>query len=201
MIRIKMGIVRKTVIIVASMLAAIVLSLFLYSRFIILKDYIRLEEASAIKNIEQAKNIFDVRIDKIATSAEDYAIWDDTYFFMTNNNESYIDSNFNNATFDNLDINFYVLIDASKKIKYIFAYDLKDKTRIEAAKSFEESLLTEVGTSEQYQQSFKNQGVLLLDGKPAIAAIRPILKTNGEGPQNGTLVMGRYIDKSFENDF
>ena len=68
MIRIKMGIVRKTVIIVASMLAAIVLSLFLYSRFIILKDYIRLEEASAIKNIEQAKNIFDVRIDKIATS-------------------------------------------------------------------------------------------------------------------------------------
>lgn len=201
MIRIKMGIVRKTVVIVASMLAAIVLSLFLYSRFIILKDYIRLEEASAIKNIEQAKNIFDARIDKIATSAEDYAIWDESYFFMTNNNESYIDSNFNNATFDNLDINFYVLIDASKKIKYIFAYDLENRKRIEAAKSFEESLLTEVGTSEQYQQSFKNQGVLLLDDKPAIAAIRPILKTNGEGPQNGTLVMGRYIDKSFENDF
>src|SRR3989304_5429250 len=55
--------------------------------------------------------------------------------------------------------------------------------------------------SEQYLQFFKNQGVLLLDDKPAIAAIRPILKTNGEGPQNGTLVMGRYIDKSFENDF
>lgn len=196
-----MGIVRKTVIIVASILTAIVIALFLYFKFFILKDYIRLEEESTIKNIEQAKNIFDVRIDKIATSAEDYAIWDESYFFMTNNNENYIDSNFNNATFDNLDINFYVLIDASKKIKYIFAYDLENKKRIEATKSFQESLLTEVGTSEQYQQSLKNQGVLLLDGKAAIAAIRPILKTNGEGPQNGTLVMGRYIDKSFENDF
>ena len=196
-----MGIVRKTVIIVASILTAIVIALFLYFRFILLKDYIRLEEESTIKNIEQAKNIFDARIDKIATSAEDYAIWDESYFFMTNNNENYIDSNFNNATFDNLDINFYVLIDASKKIKYIFVYDLENKKRIEATKSFQESLLTEVGTSEQYQQSLKNQGVLLLDGKAAIAAIRPILKTNGEGPQNGTLAMGRYIDKSFENDF
>ena len=159
-----------------------------------------LEEESTIKNIEQAKNIFDARIDKIATSAEDYAIWDESYFFMTNNNESYIDSNFNNATFDNLDINFYALIDASKKIKYIFSYDLESKKRIEDTRSFEESLLKEFETSEQFQQSFNNQGVLRLDDNPAIVAIRPILKTNGEGPQNGTLVMGRYIDKSFEND-
>ncbi len=63
---------------------------------------------------------------------------------MTNNNESYIDSNFSNTTFDNLDINFYVLIDTSKKIKYIYAYDLENGKRIEATKSFEESLLTEV---------------------------------------------------------
>jgi len=201
MIRIKIGIVRKTVIIVTAMLAVIVIALFLYSRFIIMKDYIRLEEESTIKDIEQAKNIFDARIDKIATSAEDYAIWDDTYLFMTNNNQSYIDSNINNDTLDNLDINFYVLIDASKKIEYIFAYDLENRKRIEPTISFEESLLTEVGISEQYQQSFENQGVLLLDDKPAIAVFRPILKTNGEGPQNGTLVMGRYIDKSFENDF
>ena len=201
MIRIKIGIVRKTVIIVTAMLAVIVIALFLYSRFIIMKDYIRLEEESTIKDIEQAKNIFDARIDKIATSAEDYAIWDDTYLFMTNNNQSYIDSNINNDTLDNLDINFYVLIDASKKIEYIFAYDLENRKRIEPTISFEESLLTEVGISEQYQQSFENQGVLLLDDKPAITVFRPILKTNGEGPQNGTLVMGRYIDKSFENDF
>jgi diguanylate cyclase (GGDEF)-like protein/PAS domain S-box-containing protein len=201
MIRIKMGIVRKTVIIIASILAVIVIALFLYFRLIILKDYLKLEEESTIKNIEQAKNIFDARIDKIATSAEDYAIWDDSYFFMTNSNESYIDSNFNNATLDNLGISFYVLIDASKKIKYIFAYDLENRKRIVTTRSFEESLLREVMTSEQYQQSFEKQGVLLLDDKPAIAAIRPILKTNGEGPQNGTLVMGRYIDKSFENDF
>ena len=178
MIRIKMGIVRKTVIIVASILAAIVLALFLYFRFIILKDYIRLEEESTIKNIEQAKNIFDARIDEIAATAQDYATWDDTYFFMTNNDESYIDSNFSNATFDNLDINFYVLIDASNKIKYTFAYDLENRKRIEAAKSFEESLLTEVGNSEQYQQSFKNQGVHCIFDLDHIDLIKFIVNFN-----------------------
>ncbi len=80
MIRIKMGIVRKTVIVVASILTVIVIALFLYSRFVILKDYLRLEEESTIKNIEQAKNIFDARIDKIATGAEDYAFWDESFF-------------------------------------------------------------------------------------------------------------------------
>ena len=201
MIRIKMGIVRKTVLAVASILTVIIIALFLYFRFIILEDYIKLEEESTIKSIEQAKNIFDARIDEIAASTEDNASWDESYFFMTNNDASYIISTFSNATFDNLDINFYVLIDASNKIKYIVAYDLKNRKRIEATQSFQESLLTEVGASVQYQQILKKQEVLLLDGKPAIVAIRPILKTNGVGPQNETLVMGRYIDKSFEKDF
>jgi diguanylate cyclase (GGDEF)-like protein/PAS domain S-box-containing protein len=198
--RIKIGIIPKTVIVVASTLAAIVIALFCFSRFIILEKYLKLEEESTIQSIEQVKNIFDAKIDEIAASTEDNATWDESYFFMTNNDTSYIVSFFSNATFDNLDINFYVLIDRNKKIKYIVAYDLENRRHIEATKSFQESLLTEVGTLEQNQQILKRQGVLLLDDKPTIVAIRPVLKTNGIGPQTGTLVTGRYIDKSFEND-
>lgn len=181
MIRIKMGIVRKTVIILASIFVFIILVLFLHFRFIFMKEYIKLEEESAVRNIEQAENVFNDKIDKIATSAEDYAIWDNTYFFMADNNQDYIDSNFDNDTLDNLGINFLVLIDASNKIKYIYALDLNNKERIELAKSFEDSLLKEVVASEQSSQSSENQGVLLLDGKPVIAAARPILKTMVKG--------------------
>ncbi|MCL4417584.1 MAG: PAS domain S-box protein, partial [Actinobacteria bacterium] len=201
MTRIKMGILRKTVIIIASIFTFIVLVLFLHSRFIMMEDYIELEEEGTIKNIEQAKNVFAAKIDKIAISAEDYAIWDDTFSFMANNNPDYIDSNFDNDTLDNLDINFIALVDTSKKIKYIYALDLENRERVEPTKSFEESLVKEVSASEQYSKSSENQGVLVIDGKPVIAATRPILKTNGDGSPNGTLVMGRYIDKSFENDF
>jgi len=199
-VRIKMGIVRKTVLVIGLILFSIVLVLFLYFRIIILKDYLKLEEENAIKSIEQVKNIFDARINKINTSAEDYAIWDDTYLFMTDGNTDYIYSNFNNTTLDNLDLNFYVLIDNNKKIKYIFTYDLESGKRLDTSKSFQESILAEMEISEQSQQYCKNQGVLLLDGKPAIVDIEPILKTSCEGPQNGTLIMGRYIDETFKND-
>lgn len=200
MIKIKTGIVQKTVGIIVLTVAIVIITILLFSRLIIIKNYLKLEEENTIKSVEQAKNTFEASVDELGALAQDYATWDENYFFMINNDVAYIDSTFNNAAFDNLGLNFYVLFDMNGVIKYIFSYDLVNKKRIEATNNFKESLSAEVKTIESFPSVLKHQGLFVLDGKPAIIAIKPILKSSGEGPQNGTLAMGKYVDKSFEND-
>jgi len=78
----------------------------------------------------------------LATS-QDWSSWDDTYNFISDGNQGYIDSNLVDENYTNLRLNFFALIDNNENIKYIGLFDLKNNTPVEVSGDFKTALLNE----------------------------------------------------------
>ena len=64
-----MSITKKTLLVIASMLAVTITLLFLYFRFFVINDYLKLEEQYLTKNIEQSIKILNNKIDSMLTTS------------------------------------------------------------------------------------------------------------------------------------
>ena len=189
-----MSITKKTLLIVASMLAVTIVFLFLYFRFFVINDYLKLEEQYLTKNVEQSTKILNNKINSMFTTSQDWSSWDDTYNFISNGNQDYIDSNLVDENYTNLRLNFFALIDNNENIKYIGLYDLKNNTPVEVSDDFKTALLNEKKLVHHDNEQSKVAGITLLNGIPTLLISVPILKSDGSGPVNGTLIMGQYLD-------
>ncbi|UTW70788.1 hypothetical protein KHA80_08260 [Anaerobacillus sp. HL2] len=65
-------------------------------------------------------------IDNLASLNRDWAVWDDTYFFLLGENENYIQSNLVDETFINNKLNFMIITDLKKDIIYQKGFDYRN---------------------------------------------------------------------------
>jgi diguanylate cyclase (GGDEF)-like protein len=194
-----MTITKKTLLVIVTMFAVVIASLFLYFRFFVLNDYVKLEEQHVTNSIEQSKKILDNKINSMLTTSWDWSAWDDTYYFISDGNLDYIDSNLIGETYVNLDLNSFTLIDNNKNIKYIGLFDLKNNIPVEVSDDFKTALLNEEKLVHHISEESEVTGIALLNDIPALVVSVPILKNNNSGPINGALIMARYIDNSISD--
>ena len=153
-----MSITKKTLLVIVSMLSVIIILLFFCYRYFVLNDYLKLEEQYLTKNVEQSTKILNNKIDSMLTTSEDWSSWDDTYNFISNGNQDYIDSNLVDENYTNLRLNFFALIDNNENIKYIGLYDLKNNTPVEVSDDFKTALLNEKNLSIMIMNKVKLPG-------------------------------------------
>ena len=194
-----MSITKKTLFVVGSALVVIILLLVLYFRFFVLKDYLNLEEQYLTNNIKQSIKVIDNKINSMVTTAWDWAAWDDTYNYISDGNQGYVDSNLVDENYTNLSINLFALIDNNKNIKYIGLCDLKNNTPVEVSDDFKTTLLNEKKLIHHNYEQSQVAGIAMINGIPTLIVSVPILKSDDSGPVNGTLIMGQYLNKEISN--
>ena len=190
-----MSITKKTLLVVGSLLIVIILLLVFYFRFFVLTDYLNLEEQYLTKNIEQSLKVLNNRSNSMFATSQDWANWDDTHNYISDVNQAYADSNLSYFDYANLKLNFFALIDNNENIKYIGLFDLKNNTPVEVSNDFKTALLNEKKLIHHDSEQSKVIGTIMLNGIPTLIVSVPILKSDGSGPVNGTLIMGQYLDK------
>lgn len=136
-------------------------------------------------------------LDYLEGSVLDWGPWDDTYQFLSHNNDYYIENNLIDETFINLNLNFMVFLDKDGEIFYSKAFDL-----IEGQEdSVNERLLSELRNNPRIillgDESAACSGIVLLEDQIVLLASTSILTSNLQGPSQGTLVMGRFLDEAF----
>ena len=173
---------------------------------IIIGSYSDLESKTVSDNVGRVLKQFDQENKNLGAVATDWSMWDDTYFFVENKNETFIQNNMLYDIFNGIKINFMLFYNNSGALVYSKVYDfqMKNETILPATlylyiSSKKESLLT-------HKNLESNQtGIIIYDTKktPLIISTTPILRTNGDGPIHGSLIIGRFLDdtkvKSFEN--
>jgi PAS domain S-box-containing protein len=128
--------------------------------------------------------------------ASSWSAWDDTYAFIQNRNQKFIDSNLAPEALANLRVNIAVFVNTSGKIVYGTAFDkqkLQPRSVPEALKrriSLKDPLLQHLNPESSFA------GIMLLPSGPALIASRPIVTTKGAGPIRGTLIFGRNLDRA-----
>lgn len=184
---------KKTLIISGIALACLILIVLAISTIVIMNSYIELEKKYAEKNVIRVINALEDDISTLDTFVYDWAAWDDTYEFIDDLNQDYIDSNLVDETFIDSELDIMLFIDSSGRIVYGKAFDRENEEEIPIPEFFYEVPHDSVLFKHESVES-SVAGIILTPEGVMIVASRPIIKSNDEGPVKGTLLMGRYLD-------
>ena len=156
------------------------------------KSFEILEKTEIERKIEMVKDEIDYRLNDLSLTVSDWAIWDDTYLFAQGLNGNYIEINLGDNTFDLTNVDIIILSDDSGNILYGKQKDFKTGNVKEMDKVVSEVFIhSGILENKDSETSFNN--ILIIDGRPVLIGSHPILKSDGSGPGEGSLIFGRIL--------
>jgi len=165
-------------------------------RFIIMPDYLALEEKEAQKSLVGSMEAIQGEIHHLEKLALDWAYWDDTYGFIQNRHQEYVDGNLQWETLSKQsDIDMLLFFDLHGELVWGGAYNPFDdrKAPLETILPKEHPLL------HPSIPAAPRTGIVLTEIGPMLVSACAILPSDATGPAQGTLVMGRFLrDKTIK---
>lgn len=184
----------KILLIIGLITIILVASTYFLAEAIMLDSTSKTEEIRTTQSIQRTINSLNSMIVSINNTVNDWAEWDETYSFTQNNSTDYLDANLMDDTFVNLKLNLMVYFDQSNSYVYGKMYNLTSSSETPISSTIIEQL-------HGYQGLFVNDkhesqtGIVVINGVAMLVASHSILNSQSEGPQHGTLIIGRFLDQ------
>lgn len=182
-----------TITIFAMLFIGLIFSIYYLLNTIMMDSIYQLENKNVNENVERVFNALELEKSNMASIAQDWGAWDDTYEFVENGNKHYIENNLHEDGFLNLNLNLMAFIDSNGK--YIFAkgMDIENEKFVPLYTDLEE-VLEESHIIGNKDTGNKMQGIIMLSEGPMLIATHPIITSNFEGPVRGNVVFGRFLN-------
>lgn len=187
---------KKTLIIIYTISLLLITLIVVASRFILLESLYLLEDDYCKKNVQRAFNVMTNENNNLLSTAGDYAAWDDTYEFMADMNNNYMNSNIIPETLAGLNLNLFLFIDKQDHLYNSFAIDLKTKRRIDLSPELK-NLLEDKTFMAKIKQPDGFVGFIQLNEGSLLFASHPVLTSKHLGPDHGLLMVGRFIGDDY----
>lgn len=194
----------KTLLLLAGLLTALFLLLYFTSNTIVSQGFRNLEEREARRNIQRVLNAIDDSRVGLQAIGLDWAHWDDTYQFVADQNQGYLDANLNDETFERFNLNVALMFNTDGELVYETTRRIEDSA---IASTIASSLEDEVRTHPSLAPFLRAEGidsplidgtsgiVMLPEGPMMLTAI-PVTDSLLEADINGLMVWGRYLDEA-----
>lgn len=189
-----MNLRRKTFLIVTVALIIMTLVVSVGARFILLDNYEALEKQRAEVNVKRCLSALSNELSELDSTAGDWAAWDNTYAFIQNANDNYLESNLVDDTFANLRLNIMLFINSTGNVVYGKAFNLQNMRETPVPQDLLELLSVNVFLWHHPDIESGLTGIVPLQEAPLLMASKPILTSQSEGPIQGALIMGRYLN-------
>ncbi|MDY9926707.1 CHASE4 domain-containing protein [Methanosarcina sp.] len=191
--------ISKKVFIITILIFVILTATFTFTYNMQLSNFLELEQADTLKNVEKVQNVVSTEQSYLDNMVQDWACWDDTYRFIEDRNQGYINVNLQNQTLTGLQVNVMLFVDDTGSIVYTKSVDINTGEE----KPIPEELIEMIESGVLSIKSEDNviSGYVLLDEDPMFISCHPILTTRYEGPVKGTLIFGRYLDSALLEKF
>ncbi len=184
----------KTATLVVLGMLTIFIALLLVANLIILPSFITLEKRENQEKIIQARNTIEYMSAYLSGKTGDWSSWDDTYNYAQTRNESYVENNLYDSTFIDLQINLFIIIDNNGSMEYSKSVNLQNGSEISISEEVKTTILTNSILWNFSSIEEETSGILLLD-EPTLIVSKPILTSLGEGPIQGALLFGVFLDE------
>jgi sensor domain CHASE-containing protein len=189
-----MNLRRKTLLILAVVLIVMTLVVSIGARFILLDNYEALEKQRAEVNVKRCLSALSNELSELDSTVADWAAWDDTYAFIQDVNDNYVESNLVDDTFVNLRLNMMLFINSTGNVVYGKAFNLQNMSETPVPQDLLELLSANVFLWYHPDTESSLTGLVPLQEAPLLIASKPILTSQSEGPIQGTLIIGRYLN-------
>lgn len=176
---------------IGGLLAVFFSAVILFTSYKLTKDFSGLEQENLHKNLDRVQDAMNERIKNLSTKLGDWAVWDDSYQFIIDHNEEYIQSNLQDNAFDILGINFVVFIDADGRV--VFQKFVQNGKEVPFPSTFSDHLMKDFADGE-ISKAGNHQEFVTLFGKLVVYTSRPITSSDGIAPANGVIIFGYIVD-------
>ncbi len=186
-------------IIITVLISTILFAVLIYhiSSIIVLKGYAELEKQEMIKGTERTDTVFKNAVSELDIKLSDWAAWDNSYIFVQDGNQEYIDINLQDPVFFQLGINLMLFMNNDGKIIYGKTMDLNTEESI----SSEDELMSYIKNNiklfkfTDLEGSFS--GIISLEEGNFLIVARPVIKSDETGPIPGSMILGKFINNDF----
>lgn len=193
-IKTKNSLRRKTILITFATLVFLLVILSTITRIRMLNEYRILQDQKVEEKINGALELLEKRFANLSIMVCDWSSWDETYYFVNDLNQEYIDNNLAESTLDNLGVNFMLFINNEGTIVHEEFYDDDSGVKIDTPPDLKQYFKPGSKLLQHDSNIDKNCGIIMLPDGPVIICLRPILKNDDSGPPMGTLAWGYYLD-------
>lgn len=164
----------------------------------VLAGFQTVENQRAVRSLKSLKFALNDKLRQLESKLGDWAVWDDTYKFMTNKNQEYINSNLVPESFAKLGVDEVLFISNNGALHNSF---LANNHRAED--DFPQDVYPHFATGSALVKMNKNQvtrsGIVRTPDGILLFSVERIYKSDGTGPANGVLVFMSYFDSQLVN--
>src|SRR5579862_8626628 len=193
-LRLRTSLRHKTLIIVLVALIALVGGLFVVSRAVLLGGFSRLEEAFATENLGRASSALSNELDTLQHTTDQFADSDQTYEYLTGVNPDSVRSEFPARTFEQLRVNFIVVLDRSGRKVFSRGFNVASMSYAAVPADLDRHLAPGSLLAAGPDDTNDVTGIVMLASGPVLIDSSSILTSNSDGPAAGRLIMGRRLD-------
>jgi sensor domain CHASE-containing protein/signal transduction histidine kinase len=191
--------ISKKIFIITILIFTVLTVTFTFTYNMQLSNFLEFEQANTLNDVEKVQNVVSTEQSYLDNMVQDWACWDDTYRFIEDGNQDYINADLQNETLVELKVNVMLYVNDSGKVVYAKSVDINSGKERPVP---EELLkLVEEGTLLTKSENDNISTCVLLDEDPMFIACHPILTTKYQGPMKGTLIFGRYFDSKLLDYF
>lgn len=189
-----MNLRKKVLFIFGITLTGLVIFLVVISDRILLENYLHLEKQDMEAHIQRVLDSVGNEQKQMVSTANDWAGWDDTYHFVKDRNQDFIEQNINKVVMVNLQLNLLSYIQVSGENLYSYWLDPMEGLNAPVPGDLLRRLTAPAFIQKHLDEDLRLTGLWPTSNGPVIIASRPVLTSDGEGPIYGVQVMGRYLN-------
>jgi PAS domain S-box-containing protein len=186
----------RTLLIIGIAVVALNAVLYAIASTLLLKSVHQAEEQDMRKQLNGVITVVNQSLEQFNRNFADWAIWDDAYEFVQDGNPKFIQSNLIEGQLATNQINLIAFIQPSGRITFGTGFDLTTKRKIPIPDGLRRRLVPSDRLLRHPTPSSTLSGVISLPEGMLLLISRPILRSDGQGPIRGTLVVGRYLDRA-----
>jgi signal transduction histidine kinase len=186
----------KTLIYISLVLAILILVLYGVALLTLRRSYLDLEEDAVAQNVQRTLNTIADELGRLESTNKDWAHWDDTYAFVQGQNSNYIEDNLAPATLVNLQVNMMLFYDVSGRLVYGAYVDLLSGESESLPRSIVHYITPESPILAHADPESVISGAMQVPEGLILFSSRPVLMSDFQGPIQGTLVLGYFMDEN-----
>lgn len=188
-----MSIRAKVFTIILVLFASLGVADFFVQRFVVYPSFLELENHEAGQNLQRIFHAIDREKYHLERICRDWATWDDTHDFMTTGSQAYKTSNLYDEALDSIAVNVMIFCAQDGRIVWSNARDTDQEADMRLELVQAESIPPDHPLINLPSGDNGAKGVINTEHGPMLFATRRILRSDGSGPANGFLTVGRFV--------
>jgi len=189
-----MSLQNKVLLVVLGIMFVFIVAIYVIASQLILFQAARYEKSQANSKFEQLDDLFHQILITLDSKCKDWAYWDETYAFVESSDQTYVDENLSMFSMENLDVDLMVFLNQTGEIVFSRVLDPLIHDFLEIHPEMLRILESQNTFNHYLEEDGQSAGFWKAEHDVWALVSNPILKSDGNGPIHGTLIMGKCLD-------